>query len=305
MIAPFAPFMAEYFWKELALLKCGVSGNTYKFESVHLERLPKKLDIASTYLGQEGFEFIETLIEARGELRSKVLKSAKKPVCKQMIYVKNWRLIPVIEELQEVFQKEFNVVNIDMTCDYGTMIKYGYEIVMANFGKRFKDGAKEMKKKIAAYMTDEKFGLYIKNKTFMIDDIHFCEDDVRIVAKVDDAKVREGEYVQFYEENGIIIVSDLTWNDELQEIYWMKMITRHIMNFRKEKELVPTDRVVIIYKNLGKVEIVEKKETEMADFLGVVLCENYEEKLGGFIGNTTFHEDDVQYEFKLNLQKTL
>ena len=62
---------------------------------------------------------------------------------------------------------------------------------------------------------------------------------------------------------------------------------------------MPTDRVVIIYKNLGKIELVEKKETEMADFLGVVLCENYEEKLGGFIGNTTFHEDDVHYEFKL------
>jgi isoleucyl-tRNA synthetase len=299
MIAPFAPFMAEYFWKELALLKCGVIGNAYKFESVHLERLPKKLDIASTYLGQEGFEFIETLIEARGELRSKILKSAKKPVCKQTIYVKNWRLVPIIEELQDIFQKEFNVLNIDMTCNYGSMISYGYEIVMANFGKRFKDGAKEMKKKITEYMTDENLGLYIKNKTFMIDEFHFREDDVRIVAKVDESKVREGEYVQFYEANGIIIVSDLTWNNELQEIYWMKMITRHIMNFRKEKELVPTDRVVIFYKNLGKIELVEKKKTEMADFLGVVLCENYEEKLGGFIGNTVFHEDDIHYEFKL------
>jgi isoleucyl-tRNA synthetase len=299
MLAPFAPFMAEYFWKELALLKSGVYGNNYSFSSVHLERLPKELNIADTYLGREGFEFIETLIEARGELRSKVLKSAKKPVCKQTIYVKNWRLVPIIEELQDIFQKEFNVLNIDMTCNYGSMIRYRYEFVMANFGKRFKDGAKEMKKKIAEYMTGENLGLYIKNKTFMIDEFHFREDDVRIVAKVNESKVREGEYVQFYEENGIIIVSDLTWNNELQEIYWMKMITRHIMNFRKEKELVPTDRVVIFYKNLGKIELVEKKKTEMADFLGVVLCENYEEKLGGFIGNTTFHEDDIHYEFKL------
>jgi hypothetical protein len=111
--------------------------------------------------------------------------------------------------------------------------------------------------------------------------------------------VREGEYVQFYEENGIIIVSDLTWNDELQEIYWMKMITRHIMNFRKEKELVPTDRVVIIYKNLGKVELVEKKEVEIADFLGVVLCKVCEGAIGGFIGATTFEDDGGHYEFKL------
>jgi isoleucyl-tRNA synthetase len=299
MIAPFAPFMAEYFWKELALLKCGVSGREYKFESVHLETLPRKLDIASTYLGQEGFEFIETLIEARGELRSKVLKSAKKPVCKQTIYVKNWRLVPVIEELQDIFQKEFNVLSIDMTCEYLSMIKYGYEIIMANFGKRFKDGAKEMKKKIAEYMTDENLELYIRDRSFFIDGVRFGEDDVRIVARVNQAKVGAGEYVQFYEASGIIIVSDLTWNDELEGIYWMKMITRHIMNFRKEKELVPTDRVVIIYKNLGKVELVEEKEGEMADLLGVKLCKVCEGDIGGFIGTTTFEDDGGHYEFKL------
>jgi len=299
MIAPFAPFMAEYFWKELALLKCGIRGNTYKFESVHLERLPKKLDIASTYLGQDGFEFIETLIEARGELRSKVLKSAKKPVCKQTIYVKNWRLVPVIEELQDIFQKEFNVVAIDMTCEYLSMIKYGYEIVMSNFGKRFKEEAKEMKKKIAEYMTDENLELYIRDRRFFIEGVRFGEDDVRIVAKVNEAKVKEGEYVQFYEPSGIIIVSDLTWNEELEGIYWMKMITRHIMNFRKEKELVPTDMVVIIYKNLGKIEMVEDKEGEMADLLGVKLCKVCDGPIGGFIGATTFEDDGGHYEFKL------
>ena len=299
MIAPFAPFMAEYFWNELAILKCGVIGNAYKFVSVHLETLPRKLDIASTYLGQEGFEFIEMLIEARGELRSKVLKSAKKPVYKQTIYVKNWRLVPIIEELQDIFQKEFNVLAIDMTCEYLSMIKYGYEIVMSNFGKRFKEGAKEMKKKIAEYMTDENFELYIRDRSFFIEGVRFGEDDVRIVAKVDDAKVREGEYVQFYEAGGIIIVSDLKWNEELEGIYWMKMIMRHIMNFRKEKELVPTDRVVIIYKNLGKNKLVEEKESEMAELLGVKLCKVCEGAIGGFIGATTFQDDGGHYEFKL------
>jgi hypothetical protein len=170
---------------------------------------------------------------------------------------------------------------------------------MANFGKRFKDRAKEMKKKIAEYMTGENLGLYIKNGFFFIDDVRFREDDVRIVAKVDESKIQKEEYVQFYEANGIIIVSDLTWNDELQEIYWMKMITRHIMNFRKEKELVPTDRVVIIYKNLGKVELVENKEGEIADLLGAKLGKVCDGAVGGFIGATTFEDDGGHYEFKL------
>lgn len=280
-------------------MKCGVIGNTYNFESVHLEKLPKKLDIASTYLGQEGFEFIETLIEARGELRSKVLKSAKKPVYKQTIYVKNRRLVPIIEELQDIFQKEFNVLTIDMTCEYLSMIKYGYEIVMANFGKRFKEGAKEMKKKIAEYMTDANLELYIRDRSFYIEGVRFGEDDVRIIARVNQAKVGEGEYVQFYEASGIIVVSDLTWNEKLERIYWMKMITRHIMNFRKEKELVPTDRVVIIYKNLRKNELVEEKEKEMEELLGVKLCKVCDGAVGGFIGETKFEDDGGHYEFKL------
>jgi hypothetical protein len=156
-----------------------------------------------------------------------------------------------------------------------------------------------MKKKIAEYMTDENLELYIRDRSFFIDGAHFGEDDVRIVAKINEAKVGAEEYVQFYEASGIIIVSDLTWNEELEGIYWMKMITRHIMNFRKEKELVPTDRVVIIYKNLGRNELVEENESEMADLLGVKLCKVFEGAIGGFIGATTFEDDGGHYEFKL------
>jgi hypothetical protein len=71
------------------------------------------------------------------------------------------------------------------------------------------------------------------------------------------------------------------------------------MNYRKEKELVPTDKIVIMYKNLGKINVVEDKLNEMAKFLGVILCTNYGKEIKGFIGNTIFEEDDVHYEFKL------
>lgn len=301
MIAPFAPFMAEYFWQELSKLKNDVYGNnSYVFSSVHLEKLPIKLDIADTYLGIEGFEFIEVLIEARGDLRSKVLKTAKKPVLNQTIYVKNWRLVPIIEELQDVFQKEFNVLKLDFTCDYQSIITYTYEIVMSNLGKRFKDDAKKIRSNIIEYITDDILEEYIKNKRIEINGNYFYEDEIRIVAKVDETKFnKDNSYIQFYEKSGIIIVSDLTWTDEMQTIYWMKMITRHIMNYRKEKELVPTDKIVIMYKNLGKINVVEEKLNEMAEFLGVILCTNYGKEIRGFIGNTIFEEENVHYEFKL------
>ena len=71
------------------------------------------------------------------------------------------------------------------------------------------------------------------------------------------------------------------------------------MNFRKEKELVPTDRVVIIYKNLRKNELVEEKEKEMEELLGVKLCKVCDGAVGGFIGETKFEDDGGHYEFKL------
>jgi hypothetical protein len=221
-------------------------------------------------------------------------------VFNQTIYVKNWRLVPIIEELQDVFQKEFNVLKLDFTCNYQSIITYTYEIVMSNLGKRFKDDAKKIRSNIIEYITDDTLKEYIKNKRIEINGNYFYEDEIRIVAKVDETKFdKDNNYIQFYEKSGIIIVSDLTWTDEMQTIYWMKMITRHIMNYRKEKELVPTDKIVIIYKNLGKINVVEEKLNEMAEFLGVILCTNYGKEIRGFIGNTIFEEESVHYEFKL------
>jgi isoleucyl-tRNA synthetase len=99
MIAPFAPFMADHIYLGLEPSATG---------SVHLQKLP--VNIWNNYdqklVGQDGINLIEKIIDARGEIRSAVLKSAKKPVLKQTIYLDNPRLVSFLKNIRETLEKE-------------------------------------------------------------------------------------------------------------------------------------------------------------------------------------------------------
>jgi hypothetical protein len=75
------------------------------------------------------------------------------------------------------------------------------------------------------------------------------EDDITVVDVLDGARIGEGFYSQFYAGDGLLIVSDLTWNAELEKKYQIRRICRAIMNARKEMGLVPTDAAILGYKN--------------------------------------------------------
>jgi len=77
------------------------------------------------------------------------------------------------------------------------------------------------------------------------------EDDITVVDVLDGAKIGEGFYSQFYAGDGLLIVSDLTWNAELEKKYQIRKICRVIMNARKEMGLVPTDAAILGYKNVA------------------------------------------------------
>ena len=75
------------------------------------------------------------------------------------------------------------------------------------------------------------------------------EDDITVVDVLDGARIGDGVYSQFYAGDGLLIVSDLTWNTELEKKYQIRRICRTIMNARKEMGLVPTDAAKLGYKN--------------------------------------------------------
>jgi isoleucyl-tRNA synthetase len=231
MIAPFAPFMADHIYLGL---------EPSKTASVHLQKLP--VNIWNNYdqklVGQDGINLIEKIIDARGEIRSAVLKSAKKPVLKQTIYLENPRLVSFLKNIRETLEKECNIEELVISKDYGLFVKKGVQINQANIGKKFKKDAKTVIQRVKELEDDVAKILEIVG-----------EDDITVVDVLDGARIGEGFYSQFYAGDGLLIVSDLTWNAELEKKYQIRRICRTIMNARKEMGLVPTDAAILGYKN--------------------------------------------------------
>ena len=288
MIAPFVPFMSENFYQELRLLEGHID-----FNSVHLERLPEKVWDKNDF-GQECINLLETIIEARGEMRT-VLKSAKKPIKRQIIYINNWRLIPFLEGISETLMSECNILELDFSSRITEMVFPIYEINMQLLGKRFRGEAKNVKIEIEKYLRDKKvengrkeIKIGGKNEIF--------EEEIKVVYKLDEKKIGEN-HVQFYKEKEIMILSDLSWDEELQEIYIKKLIMRELMNVRKEMGLIPTDSAKVMYKNMGDGMIIEDNLWKLYELLNMPFQEYNEKELGTKYKKLYFEEEGVRYEF--------
>lgn len=293
IIAPFAPFMADYIFLEL----CKLDGTNA--ESVHLENMPDfvwKTDCNAS-LGKKSIDLLEGIIDARGHLRSKVLNCAKKPVLRQIITLKDPELIPILEAIKEPLQKECNTMDIIVRGNYEELVRSTFEIDNANIGKRFRKNAKKMRDILSSYKVED-FVRNAKGNIIVEMDGENYEliDEIKIVEEMKEIEVKEGKYVQYNRELGMIIVSDLSWNEDVNTIFWMKMIVRNIMDARKKMGLVPTDKALIKILNKGVSRILEEN---MDDFISQIDMQIVESNINSKNYNLNFDMGEMKYEFTI------
>ena len=272
MLAPFAPFLADKIFLQL----CNLEG--IKNESVHLEILP--IDVwrnSDSTIGQEGIALIEQIIGARNELRT-ILQSAKKPVLHQTIYLRNNDLIPVLEDVKEILQKECNTITIDVSDNYKQFVKQSFEINMPSLGKKFRKHAILIANYLKEFLP-QNLGLLGSDFSVMLEgDVYEISGEDVIMKDELEIETENHIKVQFYEMEGILVMSDLTWNDELERKYNIRVIAREIMAGRKAMGLVPTDCAVLRVIN---GDIVKENEQIFREQIGMEIVENEPENYVG------------------------
>jgi hypothetical protein len=152
--------------------------------------------------------------------------------------LENPGLVGFLKNIRETLEKECNIEELVISKDYQLFVKKGVQINQATIGKKFKKDAKAIIQRVKELGDDVAKILKI-----------IGEEDITVVDVLDGAKIGEGFYTQFYAGDGLLIVSDLTWNAELEKKYQIRRICRVIMNARKEMGLVPTDKAILGYKN--------------------------------------------------------
>jgi hypothetical protein len=131
------------------------------------------------------------------------------------------------------------------------------------------------------------------------------EEDITVVDVLDGARIGEGGYSQFYAGDGLLIVSDLTWNAELEKKYQIRRICRAIMNARKEMGLVPTDAAILGYKNTFGGDgggagggIIEENLEAFKAQIDMEILGDWGEYVGAFGKYEFLYEDEgVNYKF--------
>jgi len=294
MLAPFAPFMAENIYQEVRVLE-----GYDEFRSVHLEKMEERVWDKGD-IGSEGLELMETIVEARGEIRAKVLKSAKKPIINQFIYINNWRLIPFLENIQDILQKECNTLHIEFSSSFYEVLSLNYDISMQELGKRFKKDSVIIGKKIKEYLDKHwgKCALEIKSGKIIIpideEEITFT-NEINLKYEIDNEKVKKIFGIEMHGliYKDIVILSDLSWNTELENIYLLKMFCRELMDFRKKCTLIPTNKVIVHFKNIAQNHFIEENIEKLKESTNMVFIEytNFDKN------KLCFELDENKYEF--------
>jgi hypothetical protein len=127
------------------------------------------------------------------------------------------------------------------------------------------------------------------------------KDEIKVVYEINTQKT-EGYHVQNYSENGLVILSDMKWDNSLQNIYLSKLLTRDLMKLRKEMGLIPTDCCRVVYKNLGEERVIEDNLWELYQTINMAFDEwHHNVDLGRKHKTLLFEEGEIKYELILIL----
>jgi len=127
-------------------------------------------------------------------------------------------------------------------------------------------------------------------------------DEIQLSYKLDGkkiSKIQENLYQQYFPDRGLVILSDLTWNTKLQEIYWLRVLSRKLMQFRKDMNLVPTHKAVVHYENKGETKLIENNLKFLMDYTNMRFVNILDNEKYSRNGKIMFEEDEIIYDLTM------
>jgi len=235
LIAPVAPFMAEWLYQNL---------NSQSNESVHISFFPTVEETAidkELEYKMERARLISTIVL---RLRNQLSINVRQPLAKIILPISDKKEIAIIESIKAIILEEVNIKEIEYVSDDSGIVEKSAKPDFKKLGKRL--GAK-MKaasllikdfdtKAISDFEKNGKFDLLIDSETISID-----SSEIEIV--------RTGLHGWSVEsENGLTVALDTKISDALKNEGIAREFVNRVQNMRKEADFDVTDRIIIYCK---------------------------------------------------------
>lgn len=257
VMAPFTPFLSEYMFQRLNLLL------PKKMEgSVHFQMIPQvnfgfvknKIELAVSRM--------QSVIELGRVMRDRRLLPVKYPVSEIIVIHKEESYLKDIESLQDYVKSELNVRKLTLSSDkekFGITLRA--EPDHKSLGQRLKADFKAVMSAIKQ-LTSNEIEKHLANGYFKILDHKIELSEVRIIFCM---ASQISSNFEAHSDNDVLVLLDVTPNDELMEEGLTREIINRIQKLKKKSELIPTDQVLIFYSFSQVDHQVAKIATKYAD----------------------------------------
>ena len=265
-MAPFTPFLSESIYQQMRKYLNGP-------KSVHFIQMKKTIWNQKSNL-LSAMESLMKVNDAVRIIRTKKMKRGFRMPVKTLIIVNsNPKKLEDLKKMENLMKEVVNVININYSSEECKYINYNFQI-KSKLGKLYKKNMKS-------------FNIYLKNlSTLEIKDIINTKKDIVIGEEIipyENLELQkdliETDNMMSYLQDDFVILMDTEITKDMLDIQECKLLARFLQDFRKECNLVPTDKINIYYKILSnkcpEILYIMKKVEEM---IGISLIQTLEDK---------------------------
>lgn len=244
IMAPFTPFLSELMYQNLRHLN-----RNDKAESVHYLMLPtpnpnlidKKIESAISHM--------QTIIELGRVIRDRRTLPIKYPLSEVVVIHQDASFLAEVKELEHYILEELNVRKMILTSDkkkYGVALRG--EPDHKTLGARLKGEFKAVTKEIKS-LSDAQLQKFLADGKMELCGNLIEKDDIRIMFSFTGPAAQElSERYEAHSDNDVLLLLDITQNDEMLEEGFAREVINRVQKLRKKAQLMPLDPVTMYYK---------------------------------------------------------
>ena len=288
--APFTPFMSEIIYQKIKKYTSGP-------KSVHFIQMKKNIwDRDSNLIAP--MESLFKIISACRVIRTKKLKRELKMPVKDLIIVNS--KIGKIDELsilQEIMLEELNVINVKYDTNEKNYVSYKLS-VNPKLGKIYRDRIKVFNKHLSSLDNSEIENIILENKDVIINDQEIKFNDLQILKQP--KKYYDNYHTEVEDDFTVLMNSDI--NEEINFKHQCKLMIRFLQDFRKECNLLPSDKISIFYKldNDNNLSLIKDIIQESSKFIKTKIV-HYDNNTLVVLSKTQIKDYNLLYNIDKNL----
>ncbi len=250
LIAPIAPFISEYLWKELNRPNDGT-----KIHSIHMENYPVCDEEVIDANLEESMSLAQQIVSIGRAARSRKNIKVRQPLSSIYVNIAGRDQFHKIEHEIQTILDELNVKAVEELKDISDVVTYKAKLNFAKAGPRL-GGAVKAVAAAAASMDSNKIKEFIMSGEF-----ETTVDGKKYKLSADEIEVEKFEKEGFaVESNNRITVALMTEiNDILRDEGFAREMVNKIQNMRKASDFEVTDRINIMVKTADPLASAVKR----------------------------------------------